>query len=163
MKDSKTLINSILLNQLYKECLYKNKRQEELREFCHHDLEHFLAVARIAYIINLERGMKLDKHIIYAAALLHDIGRWKQYQEGTPHELASAELSLEILKECEYGASEIHIIINAITSHREYHEGIENLSELIYYADKKSRNCFDCQASQNCNWSEAKKNHGIEY
>lgn len=160
---SQNKINSVLLNKLYIECLDKNAEKEKPRTFCHHNLEHFLAVARIAYIISLERKLKFEKHIIYVAALLHDIGRWKQYQDGTPHEIASSQLALEILKECEFGGAEIETIINCIISHRKTHESLETLSDIIYYADKKSRNCFCCLAKKECNWSDEKKNLHIEY
>ena len=63
---------------------------EQDRIFCRHDTTHFLDVARIAYIENLENGLGLAKEEIYAAALLHDIGRHLQYTRGIPHEQASA-------------------------------------------------------------------------
>ena len=55
-------------------------------------------VARIAYILSADRAYAVSKEIIYAAALLHDIGKWKQYEDGTPHEKASADLAEQILQ-----------------------------------------------------------------
>ncbi|WP_128609458.1 HD domain-containing protein, partial [Clostridium haemolyticum] len=52
------------------------------------------------YIINLENKLSFNKDVIYACGLLHDVGRWQQYEESIPHEIASANLSEEILKEC---------------------------------------------------------------
>lgn len=156
-------MNGILANRLYRECLQKNLKCEESREFCRHDMEHFLAVARIAYIINLERGLKIKKDVIYAAALLHDIGRWKQYEEGIPHDEAGAKLALEILEQSGYEEHEIRGIVNAIRTHRIFHGELDTLEEIIYYGDKKSRNCFNCQAVSRCNWQDEKKNFDIKY
>lgn len=66
---------------------------EKGRLFCSHQMDHLLAVARIAYIRNLERNLGLKKESIYAAALLHDIGKYAQYEEGIPHEIKSAEIA----------------------------------------------------------------------
>ncbi len=55
-------------------------------------------VARIAYILSVDGAYAISKEIIYAAALLHDIGKWKQYEDGTPHEKASADLAEQILE-----------------------------------------------------------------
>ncbi len=56
---------------------------EEGRRFCHHDMGHFLDVARLAMIFNLQQGLSVSKEMIYAAALLHDIGRWNSMRTGT--------------------------------------------------------------------------------
>ena len=72
-------VNNILNNKLYKIYLDKNMEAEEGRRFCHHDMGHFLDVARLAMIFNLQQGLFVPEELIYAAALLHDIGRWKQY------------------------------------------------------------------------------------
>ena len=39
----------------------------------------------------MEDQLPLDKEIVYGAALLHDIGRDRQYEEQIPHHQASAE------------------------------------------------------------------------
>ena len=41
---------------------------------------HLLDVARLAWIFNLEANQEISKERIYAAALLHDIGRHIQYE-----------------------------------------------------------------------------------
>ena len=38
--------------------------KEKSRIFCKHDLQHSLDVARIAYILNLEADLKIEKEII---------------------------------------------------------------------------------------------------
>ena len=63
---------------LFIEGLVKNKDAEKERIFCHHDMNHFLDVARLMYIFSMERGYAFGKEEIYATALLHDIGKWQQ-------------------------------------------------------------------------------------
>ena len=44
-------------------------------------MEHFLDVARLMYIYNLEDQAGFSKEMIYAAGLLHDIGRYEQMKK----------------------------------------------------------------------------------
>lgn len=128
---------------------------EKDRIYCGHSLEHLLAVSRIAYIEVLEQGLCHDKDIVYAAGLLHDIGRVAQYRYGIPHEIAAVEPATRILKECGYGEEEISRIITAIGEHRIKNAG--ELSGIIYTADKQSRNCYVCKAADTCNWPPEKR------
>ncbi len=155
--------NLILKHPAYQEYLKRNEAEERNRSFCRHDLPHFLDVARIAYIINLEQSLNYSKELIYAIALLHDIGRWKQYTENLPHDIASAELAEPILIECGYQESERKQILEAILSHRRVGRTRNSLNEIIYEADKTSRACYCCKASAECNWTEEKKNDFIKY
>ena len=148
-------VNDILNNTLYKENLEKLLKYEEKREFCRHDLKHFIDMARIAYIMVLEKGLP------YAKELLHDIGRVKQYEEGIPHHIASVELSKEILKKIDFTEEEKNIIIKSIQNHRK--EADDELSLIIYRSDKLSRECFNCKAINDCYWSDEKKNLKINY
>ena len=146
-------VNKILQHDLYQKYLEKNKMAEENRRFCHHDMEHFLDVARLAMIFNLQQGLAIQQELIYGAALLHDIGRWQQYEDGTPHEKASALLAPEILTDCGFTAEETAQIISAISSHRdEKVKGEPNLNGILYRADKMSRSCFCCEMEKECDW-----------
>jgi uncharacterized protein len=156
-------VNSILNNEKFKEYLNKNKESEKERTFCGHDLQHFIDVARIAYIMTLENNLKIDKEIVYATALLHDIGRWMQYNKGISHEIASCGLAEDILIECGFNVEERTIILNAILNHRKKVVENETFEHIFYLSDKLSRNCFSCKAIKECNWSEEKKNHKINY
>lgn len=154
-------VNDILNNTLYKENLEKLLKYEEKREFCRHDLKHFIDMARIAYIMVLEKGLPYAKELIYAIGLLHDIGRVNQYEEGIPHHIASVELSKEILKKIDFTEEEKNIIIKSIQNHRK--EADDELSLIIYRSDKLSRECFNCKAINDCYWSDEKKNLKINY
>ncbi|MDD3840194.1 MAG: HD domain-containing protein [Clostridia bacterium] len=144
-------VNNILKNHRYWEYLQKNEQYERDRKFCKHGIDHHLNVARIAYILSIENNMQIDKEIIYAAGLLHDIGRWKEYEQDVDHASASAELSEDILKECGFNRDQRHMIEKAIKEHRK--DGVQNtyLSVLLCRSDKFARNCIDCQAINECN------------
>ena len=157
-------VNLILSNSKYQEYIDKIKQADEKRIFCLHNMSHFMDVARIAYSINLEEGLEIPKELIYATALLHDIGRFKQYEDGTPHELASAELAPEILAESGFEEQEQEEILRAIIEHRNKNVAKErSLAGIIYRADKLSRPCFACEAEKQCDWKKSKKNMEIIY
>lgn len=154
-------INIILNNKEYKQALEKLSEYERNREFCNHTIEHFIDVSRIAYIMVLEEKLSVSKEVIYAIGLLHDIGRVRQYEEGIHHDIASVEMSKEILKETSFTDEEINIILNGIANHRK--ESDNKVEEIIYKADKLSRQCFNCKAEKECYWSSEKKNFKITY
>ncbi len=155
---------------------------ERDRRFCRHTLEHLLDVARLMYIYALEESYAVSKDLIYATALMHDIGRMDQIEDGTPHEQAGAALCEIILPECGYSRAEIAQIKDAILHHRrgmaEQYRDMEQtdrgndrcsgeneylLGELLYRADKQSRHCYACAERQACNWDSGKMNLTIEY
>lgn len=154
--------NRILKNIKFNECLKKINECEKERIFCKHGLGHLLDVARIAYIINLEEGYQIDREIVYATALLHDCGKYLEYEVGIPHNISSAEISEKILEDSDFKDEEIGLILSAIRSHRNPKLRDEKtLNGLIYRADKMSRTCFECEARGECNWSEDKMNHQL--
>ena len=152
-------IDKICSHGFWRSCTEKISELEKDRIFCLHDTSHFLDVARLAYIENLERNLSISKELIYAAALLHDIGRHLEYTENIPHDKASAMIAGNILKDCGFDTQEQSIIVTAIAQHRTAEAaGKDDLAGLIYRADKKSRPCLFCKAEKICNWSIQKKN-----
>ena len=147
-------INLIIAQPLFKEALAKIAQKEKERIYCRHDLEHLLAVARLGYIINSEENLNLDPTLIYAAALLHDLGK---SADGGDHAQKSAELAQIILPACGFSEAELKEIVCAIASHRRL-SSQGDLSYLLYQADKKSRSCFLCPVASSCNWPAEKKN-----
>lgn len=159
------ILEAIRKHPLYVDYYKKLKDAEKDRRFCRHQMEHLLDVARIAYILDLEQNLGIRKEVIYAAALLHDIGKYRQYAEGIPHDLASAEIAekiLEDLPENAFSLEEKREILQAIRGHRCMREDMTALERLLYVSDKKSRMCFACSAESECNWSAEKKNMEIE-
>lgn len=156
----------ILEDKRYLKCLSDIEELEKNRIFCKHNLSHFINVARIATIIWLEEGGRnsLKRDIIYAAGLLHDIGRAEEYTKGTPHEEAGAIIAGEILQSSGYEDKEIEMITRAISAHRIKDDNDNDyLGQIISKADKLSRECFACSASDMCKWSKEKKNKSLEY
>lgn len=135
---------------------------EENRAYCKHNLNHFFDVARISYILLLERNIRIDKEVLYAFALLHDIGRAREYLLKRDHQVESAILAGEILRDCGYSNDEIETVIYSIKNHRssqvlKMHE-IKTFVDITRKADQLSRKCFCCECSDYCNWPEDKKN-----
>lgn len=174
-------VNAILRHPLYREWYGKLEETEKSRIFCRHQMTHLLDTARIAYITALEQGLDLEKEVIYAAAVLHDIGKQEQYENGVPHEISSERIAGEILDslpECPaetsaaalpenssevpgktaFTTEEKSMILTAIRGHRKLRDDAEPLERLLYAADKASRICFACPAEKECNWSREKKN-----
>jgi uncharacterized protein len=155
-------VNKIYNSETYRQELVYIISDEKDRIYCKHNLEHFLDVARIAYMLNLEQELGYDKEVIYAIGLLHDIGRHKEYESGFNHHLASANLAEDILKDAGYDEKERTMICDAILSHRNRTK-MNKLNEIIYAADKMSRKCYACGAIDTCKWSSNKMNKQIEY
>lgn len=152
-------IQKICAHPLWKRSVERIAELEKDRIFCGHDVSHFLDVARLAYIESLERQMETPKEWIYAAALLHDIGRHLQYEQGIPHDQGSAMLAEEIMTDCGFSQEAKAAVLEAISGHRKKETAaLDGLSGLIYRADKRSRACLFCPAEPECNWSPEKKN-----
>lgn len=183
-------VGAIYSHPLYNGKMTEIREAEKSRIYCRHDIGHALDVGRLMYIRFLEdflqekasgsadataeelrthagdpekrSSVPITKELIYAAALLHDIGRADQYLYGIPHDEASARYAEQILSECGFHAAERAVICSAIRKHREKDkQGAEYLSALLYEADKKSRLCMECAASDSCKWPDEKKNKEI--
>ena len=145
---------------------------EKNREFCRHSLTHSLDAARIAYILSLEEGLGLPKELIYAAALLHDLGRAEWYVDGTPHQEAGVRAAESILPGAGFDEEETAMVAEAVRHHRgrdrnmRLPEGGDTCEKLVYVlrkADHLARLCFDCPARKDCYWSPEEKNEEIYY
>lgn len=156
-------IDDILANATFREHLDRINEAETDRIYCLHGIEHLLDVARISYIVNLEEGLGFEKEVVYAMALLHDIGRNLEYQQGMSHHEAGGDIAYEILKNTGFDEEECQMICQAIKNHKELRTGEDekSLNNLLYKADKLSRNCFSCKVYDSCYWEESKKNKGI--
>ncbi len=152
-------VNRILADIEYIGLVNQIENLERERIYCLHGFEHFLSVARIATILNSKLEYNVNRELIYAAALLHDIGRVEEYRNGIRHELASAEMVVGILGRTGFTKEEIEAIRSAIANHRNETEADKTpLDELIYKADKLSRNCFFCNVAATCSKASCKRN-----
>jgi len=152
----------IIKDAAYIKHIKNTEIHEKERIYDRHNLSHFLDVARIGMLINLDENYNIPKDIIYAAAILHDVGRDVQYEEGISHELAALPIARDILSRTDYNSEETEMIITAIKNHRNQEiKNQKDLSGLLYRADKMSRNCFWCNVEETCKWTEDKKNKNI--
>jgi len=150
---------NIFSNQIYIDHVKACSEFEKSRIFCKHDMDHFLDVARIALLISKYDGMAIPKDIVYASALLHDIGRDEEYKTGIAHEEASATIAKQILEEAAYSDEENDMICKAILNHgNKLIKDELSLDGVLYRADKLSRKCYECSASSMCKWDDEKKN-----
>lgn len=154
-------VNLIISNLFFQEAINKIEILEQDRIFCKHNIEHLMSVARIMMLINIENQYMFNKELIYATALLHDIGRVKEYENEVPHALASAELAEVILKSCNFNLEEIRLITSAIAGHNSIGSS-SKFGELLKTSDKLSRNCFACSAINQCKWSKERLNETIK-
>lgn len=156
-------VKQILNNDNFKKCMEFISVAEKDRVFCLHDVEHSLAVARIAYIINLEDNLGLDKELIYAMALLHDIGRYFEYKEKLSHHESGVLIARDILREVGFSESDISLICDAIACHKNKSDETSDntVRNLLYKADKLSRNCFMCKSYKECYWDADMKNDTV--
>lgn len=174
-------VNRIIQHASYDDYYVRNKRAEEERIFCRHGADHGLDVARIAYIFLLEgkiiesqnpivsapwekglstscrKGLPIDfghnvlKEIVYAAGILHDIGRWVEYETGDDHALVSARLATPILWDCGFVEKEIETITQGILEHRLKPEKTGSLlGQALALADDWARDCKNCASQSEC-------------
>lgn len=156
--------NAILNHPVFRQCCREIATEEQGRIFCRHDMAHLLDVARLMMILNEKESLGIDEEIIYAAALVHDVGRHIQYRYGIGHEISGALIAPGILRDCGFSQTEVRTIVQAVMRHRSRAAKQEkNLSGLLYRADKMSRSCFACPAENLCSWPADKKNLVIKY
>lgn len=154
-------VQAVMAHPDFKCYMKRNEELETQRDFCRHGWEHAVDVARILYILYLEEHSSKDfplpddldtiqaREFIYAAGLLHDIGRWKQYQDPSKdHAVEGAILAGPILKDAGFSLEETRLIVSAIRKHR--NPQATGLGKMLYRADKLSRHCFQCKAHDRC-------------
>lgn len=157
------LVDKILEHPKFIKYMKLNAKAEKKRKFCCHDIQHALDVARVAYIIVLENRYDLSKEMIYAAALLHDIGKWRQYKEKLDHAGEGAVLAQEILQDSGVNEQDTALITDAIRGHRSQDENSSVLSRVLYVSDKTCRMCFRCSMIEECNRFKDGKQPVLEY
>ncbi len=177
-------IQNIIEHVKYQQYLNDIAVIEQGRAFCTHSLEHFLEVARIGYILWLEHAictqatnvekqtdiieatneaMNEAKRRIYAASLLHDIGKFRQYVYNENHATASAVLAEEILADVGFCPDQIAAILDAIRNHNQ-HTSPNMLTRVIQQADRLSRKCYQCPMQHECyKIEQMDTRHGLLY
>lgn len=145
-------VNQLLEDDNYRSHMEKIIELEKERRFCKHGFEHGLNVARVAYAYLLEKRTGiLPKEVVYAAALLHDIGRWVEYQTGEDHAEVSARLAHPLLEACQFSEADVSVILQGIREHRRPPaDNLTVLGEALALADDWARDCRQCSAQTLC-------------
>lgn len=157
----------ILSHPEFRKTIAAVESAEKDRIFCRHGYSHLADTAREAWIVALESGNDIRKDVVYAAALLHDIGRAEEYAGGRSHDEAGPAIAEPILRDAGYTDQEIGIILAAIGSHRNENSTVsaggpeEMLARILKQADHQVRLCFACPAYHQCKWDDERKNQTI--
>ena len=154
-------VNKLITDEEYIRLSESIELAERERKFCRHGLTHSLDVARICYILNLEENLGIKKDVIYACALVHDLGRAVEYESGLPHHEAGSLIARRLLERAGFEEKEVSLISEAVSLHKDVIETENRLAIILCRADKLSRMCFDCAAKEECYWKEEKKNGGV--
>lgn len=144
----------------FRQALRQLDELEHTRIYCRHGLPHLLDVARIAALLAADRGLDCPRDVIYAAALLHDIGRVRQYTTGEPHAQAGVPMARELLRATAFTAAEQERIVRAVGRHQTGADA-DGLAQILSEADHASRMCFACAAADTCYWTEERRNHTV--
>ena len=167
-------VDAILRHPEYIRIQKRISSLEKERIYCHHEIEHALDVARMAWIYYLEdcckkrkipENMEEQKEMLYVCALLHDIGRASQYEEGIHHSRAGQKIAGKILEDISYPRDKKEAVLHIISGHHTGSEGSTEecctLKDYICRADHESRLCFWCSASDTCKWNEEERNRTL--
>ena len=152
-------VAALLSAPQYKEYTDQIDRWEKTRRFCRHDRNHLWETARTAYILYLSGEVPCPeladfseatvREMIYAAAFLHDIGRFREYEnEALDHGEEGAVLARPLLTGAGFSDAQSALILKAIAHHRK--RGFDGFDLLLYRADKESRPCYDCPVLSEC-------------
>lgn len=104
-----------------------------------HDMDHVIRVYNLA--MRLAKNEKVDREVLKAAVLLHDIARVKEdndHSGKTDHAILSAKMAAPILKKLKFKDKKIKHIQECIISHR-YRTGEKpktKEAKILFDADK---------------------------
>lgn len=97
--------NTIIRHRIFKKCYNEIAKEETNRIFA----DMIWVIFRCGQIdddFNVKEDLKISDDMIYATALLHDIGRHIQYRQGIGHEISSAQIAPLILDDCDFTVEE---------------------------------------------------------
>lgn len=156
-------VDRLIRDPEYCQYIDENHCREVNRRYCRHDLQHMIDVARITYLLFLEAGdlnpfmeqcelvqLTTAREIIYAAGLLHDIGRWQEYDTHEDHAIIGARLAPALLHRAGFTDAEVEVICRAVKEHRRAGDGAGILGSHLSRADDLSRLCVRCLAREDC-------------
>lgn len=144
-------IQGIINHPVFMDSIKQIELLEMERKYCKHDMKHFVAVTKIMTNINNKENLLYTDEQIHAAGLLHDVGKFIQYQTGEPHQYAGIDIAETIMSDVGFSQADISLVLTAIKEHSGWVKR-EGFSELLRKSDKLSRQCYECQVSDQCKW-----------
>ena len=165
----------LLQNESFKNVQEAISQWEISRIYCHHELSHCMDVARMAWIYFLEdcqkkhlflEDLQLEekKDFIYVCALLHDIGRAKQYETGIHHSVCGQKLAEGMLLDIGAPESWKEAVLRIVAGHHACDRSSDpewKIADYIDRADHDCRPCFCCEGKDTCKWSREERNHTL--
>jgi uncharacterized protein len=112
-------------------------------DFSNQHLQHSawgVAHSKRDYLLSLELaekdGLKVDKDVLFAAAFLHDMGGFPEFQKpGVDHAVRSAEIVEEIIKPMGFPMEKIAAVKGVILAHTYYNPNPPVTPEEIVFHD----------------------------
>lgn len=115
-------VDALVASESFRCAIAAVDEAERDRPWCRHGMPHLLDVARICWIAVLGQRLPIARDVVYAAALLHDIGRAAQYATGEPHDVAGARMAAELLDAMpellRFSEDERALILAVVSGHR---------------------------------------------
>ena len=99
-------LDAIWADEVYQREYRRLEELEQTRVFCRHGIRHLMDTARIMWALNLERACGLSQDVVYAAALLHDIGKALDHEIEGSH----VQIGVEVARKYKENPAVIHAI-----------------------------------------------------
>lgn len=105
----------------------KEKVKKEVGEKGSHDFGHIDRVYKLSILIS--KNLDVDLDIIRAAALFHDIAKYKERKIKKDHAILGAKAALKILKKTEFPKDKLKLVEKCILLHNKS-EDISEIKEI---------------------------------
>ena len=148
----------IVRNKRFQREYQRLEEKEQDRRFCRHNMEHFLAAARISLYQSFWKTAGDIQRCYLWYRFLHDLGRMAEYETGNL--MRSWRGSCRgILRSADMSRWRLNRLQTSIRGHRRKgQKDPDSFADVFYQADKLSRDCIHCRVREECYWPEDRKN-----
>lgn len=116
--------------------MWKQKLVEFVKQFEHPawGINHYNRIYELSLELAQKQNMKVDKDVLFAASMLHDIGAFEQYaNEDVEHDVRSVELLEEIILPMGFPKEKIDLVKDAMTTHMFYEIPSSNEESIVFH------------------------------